>query len=213
VKALIVVGCLLVTSGCIKRLTGPALPAILNASVVYSPQTYAGDLARYNVAVFVNPSQAQAIRNSIVWSIMTGIDYAYGTYTSLLFAGKGTLGVVEDSTLLGMIAAGTIAANPATKTILGVLTGAVAGVNLSADQHFFAQQSFQSLAVAMQTRRAKALESITSSLNQDVTAYPLAAAQRDLMSYYFAGTLAGGLEELQEETTAAAQMHTARGLH
>lgn len=214
-KLFILVFGLTVLCGCVKRLSLPTPPAILSTPL-YTPANYASDVVRYNAALAATPGNlaaAKDIRNAIVYQVMTQVDYAYGSYAAELFVGKGTIGVVQDAANLGMVAASTLAGNPATKTILGILSGAVIGLNLSANNNFFAQQSFQTLAIAMQTRRDKARESIQKALASDVSTYPLQLGLRDLTSYYFAGTLAGGLQEMQEEASAAAQLHTANGLH
>lgn len=176
----------------------------------YTPDDYKRDLGDYNTNVTSNATLAQQIRNRIAYGFMAEIDDAFGMYTAGLFAGKGTIGVAGDSVQLGMTAAATIATHTPTKTILSALATGLTGVNLSFDKNFFAQQTFQTIAIAMQTRRDKGRAVITTNLAKSVGDYPLAAARRDLVSYFYAGTLPGGLQELQEQAGAAANAQSSK---
>jgi hypothetical protein len=123
-----------------------------------------------------------------------------------LFSGKANVGVTGDTLVLGLTAASTIATHTPTKTLLSALGTAITGVNLSVDKNYFAQQTFQSIAVAMTTRRDKARTAIVQNMSaKDAEDYPLEAAKRDLTAYFYAGTLPGGLQELQEEAASAAK--------
>jgi hypothetical protein len=95
------------------------------------------------------------------------------------------------------------ATNAATKTIFAALNTGISGLNLSISKNYYAEQSFQIIGIAMQTRRDKIRSGIASGLDQDVSAYPLNHAKRDLITYIQAGTLAAGLQELQEEAGVA----------
>jgi hypothetical protein len=194
-------------SGCHKfSVVAPALPPALGHSR-YTPDNYTSDSAQYNNAMAKNPIDKDAgkiWRDKIAYGLMAEIDNSYGQFTKNLFTGKGDIGVAGDSTQLGLTAAAAIATHVPTKTILSALATAFTGVNLSVDKNFFAQQTYQTIAVAMQTRRDKARDALVKSLDDEVTDYPLEAVKRDLVSYFYAGTLPGGLQELQEEAGEAA---------
>jgi|SRR5579864_3741046 len=151
--------------------------------------------------------RAKYFRNKIANNYMGDIDYVYGDYTDALFTGKGWESFIGDATALGFSTASTISAVARTKTILSALGSAVTGISLSADKNFFSQQTFQALAIAMQARRDQARQTIISNLQLTVTDYPLAAVRRDLVSYFYAGTLPGALQEIQME--AAITSHNA----
>jgi len=152
-----------------------------------------------------NAETLKTLRDTMIYGLMAEIDDSYGQFFRRLYAGKADVAVSGDTLILGLTAASTIATHTPTKTILSALGTAVTGVNLSVDKNFFAQQTFQTIAVAMQNRRDKAREKITQSLDDDVQDYPLEAAKRDLVAYFYAGTLPGGLQELQEEAASAAR--------
>jgi hypothetical protein len=168
-----------------------------------NPSPYEKAVEQYdNYTRLDSPDLAKAkfVRNDLVYNIMAGIDRVYGEYAVRLNAGKGAEALSFDSLTLGLTTASTIATHTPTKTILSAIGTGVTGVGQSFDKNFFAQQTFAVIAIAMQTRRDKVRNTIVNNLaQQDVTAYPLAAAKRDLVDYYYSGTLAGGLQELQEE--------------
>jgi hypothetical protein len=58
------------------------------------------------------------------------------------------------------------------------------------------------------------MQTMTDNLDDGVADYPLGAAKRALVSYFFyAGTLPGGLQELQEDAGAAAAKQTPAAFH
>lgn len=197
-------------TGCHKQLliAAPQAPALIGRSK-YTIDEYKADVKTYEANVATNAALAKATRDKIVYGFMGEIDDAYGQYTKSLFTGKGLFGVIGDTETLGLTAASTIATHAPTKTLLSALATGITGVNLSFDKNFFAQQSYQAIATGMQTRRDKARDAIAHHLEDEVADYPLAAARRDLVSYFYAGTLPGGLQELQEEAGAAAKQQAA----
>ncbi len=178
----------------------------------YSLDQYEADLSRYETAISPDTPKldiAQQARNSIAYGLMAQIEIVYGDYYKKLFGRKNASAITGDALTLGLGSAGSIATKVATKTILSALGTGVAGLNLSIDKNLYAQQSFQIIGIAMQTRRDKIRAVVINNLKQDVILYPLTAAKRDLITYLLAGTLPSGLQELQEEAGAAtAQDHT-----
>jgi hypothetical protein len=84
-----------------------------------------------------------------------------------------------------------IARQTATKTLFGALGTAVTGINLSLDKNLFAQQTYQVIAVAMETRRTELFTVISNGLGQkQVTEYPLPAVKRDMVMYLLRGLTA-----------------------
>jgi hypothetical protein len=134
---------------------------------------------------------------------MGQIDVVYGAYYNRLFSTKNGVAVSGDFVTLALSSAASIATMTATKTIFSALGTGFSGIALSVDKNVFAQQSFPVIGVAMQTRRDKVRATVISNLALDTTQYPLLAVKRDLVAYLNAGTLASGLQELQEEAGAA----------
>jgi hypothetical protein len=201
-------------TGCHKQFSVSGPPSLkLMSQSKYKYEDYQKDLEIYNGNLTKDPALAKQIRDKIAYGFMGEIDDAYGYYTRNLYAGKGLFGVSGDTTELGLTAAATIATHAPTKTLLSALATGITGVNLSFDKNFFAQQTFQAIGIAMQTRRDKARAEIIDHLDDPVDDYPLEAARRDLVSYYYAGTLPGGLQELQEEAGKAAAAQPPTTLH
>lgn len=171
---------------------------------VYTVEEYVNNKQNYETEAPkpVASSNAVALRNTIVYGLMTDIDIAYNNRYRKIFGRKEGFAVTGDVLTLGLGAAGTIAANKATKTIFAALSTAISGTALSINKNYYAEQSFQILGIAMQIRRDKARASIEQKLQQPIASYPLNAAKRDLMAYEQAGTLEAALQELQEEAGA-----------
>lgn len=175
-------------------------PSTVDPSV-YTVEEYNKDKAAYDSATDLNVAKLK--RNDITWGLMTDVEILYNSRYQKLFGGKNLAAVIGDGLTLGLGAAGTIATNAATKTIFAALDTGFSGLNLSISKNYYAEQSFQVIGIAMQTRRDKIRAAIAAGLAQDATAYPLNQAKRDLISYIQAGTLAAGLQELQEEAGVA----------
>jgi hypothetical protein len=173
----------------------------------YALDDYKKDLDAYKTAATpgagANPELAKVTRNNIAYGLMSQIDVVYGAYYNRLFSSKNAVAIGGDALTLGLSTAATIATHAATKTILSALGTGFSGLALSVDKNYFAQQTFPVIGVAMQTRRDKVRATIVANLALDTATYPLSAAKRDLVAYFNAGTLASGLQELQEEAGAA----------
>ena len=200
-----------VSFGCHKySVVQPTVPPILQKRQ-YTDADYRRDLKAYNEeqAGENNQETLKELRAKIVYGVMQEIDDAYGQFARRLYAGKADIAVGGDTLVLGLTAGATIATHTPTKTILSALGTALTGVNLSIDKNFFAQQTYQAIAVAMSTRRDKVRTGIMNHLqDDDAEDYPLEAAMRDLVSYFYSGTLPGGLQELQEEAANAAKQQS-----
>jgi hypothetical protein len=161
--------------------------------------------------VAINLDRAKYFRNKIVDRFAGDIDHVYGEYTNSLYAGKGVEAVTGDIVSLGLTAASAITLVTRTKTILAALATGVTGVSLSIDKNLFGQQTFAALAIAMQARRDEARSSIVKNEQLAVTDYTLEAARRDLVSYFYSGTLPGAIQEIQQEAATKSAAVTGTG--
>jgi len=203
------VSILLNSAGCRKFGKSLALPAKPQLPYIYSQKDYDNDIAVYRAnAPFITDDAkqkaAQAARNDIAWGLMGLMDDLYNVYSANLYSGKGAIAVTGDTANLALTTAVTIASKTAAKTLFGALGTAVTGINLSVDQNVFAQQTYQVIALAMETRRTALYTQISDGLaKKTVLEYPLTAVKRDLVLYLYAGSLPGGLQEIQKEAAAA----------
>jgi hypothetical protein len=200
---------LLTVLGCRKYGKSLALPARPQLPYIYSQRDYDHDIATYNANAPVitddaKQKLAQAARNDIAWGLMGLMDDLYNVYSAHLYSGKGAIAVAGDSASLGLTTAVAIASRTAAKTLFGALGTAVTGISLSVDKNAFAQQTYQVIALAMETRRTAIYTEISDGLaKKTVLEYPLTAVKRDLVLYLYAGSLPGGLQEIQKEAGAA----------
>ena len=207
---------LLNTAGCRKFGKSLALPARPQLPYVYSQKDYDSDIAAYNANAPVitddtKQKLAQAARNDIGWGLMGLMDDLYNVYSANLYSGKGAVAVTGDAVNVGLTTAVAIASRTAAKTLFGVLGTAVTGINLSVDKNVFAQQTYQVIALAMETRRTAIYTEISDGLaKKSVLEYPLPAVKRDLVLYLYAGSLPGGLQEIQKEAGAASALTDSR---
>jgi len=206
---LIVAAVLFQSAGCRKNGRSLALPARPQLPYIYSQKDYDKDVAAYNAdaPALADPAKqrsAQAARNDIAWGLMGLMDDLYNVYSANLYSGKGAIAVTGETASLGLTTAVAIASRTAAKTLFGALGTAITGINLSVDKNVFAQQTYQVIALAMETRRSAIYVEISDALaKKTVLEYPLTAVKRDLVLYLYAGSLPGGLQEIQKEAGAA----------
>lgn len=207
---------LLTTTDCRKYGKSLALPARPRLPYIYSQKEYDIDIAAYSAnapAITDEAKQrmAQAARNDIAWGLMGLMDDLYNAYSAHLYSGKGAIAITGDAANLGLTTAVAIAGRTAAKTLFGALGTAVTGINLSVNNNVFAQQTYQVIALAMETRRTAIYSEISDGLaKKSVLEYPLAAVKRDLVLYLYAGSLPGGLQEIQKEAGAASALTDSR---
>jgi hypothetical protein len=207
--AVTAVGILLSTAGCRTFGKSLALPAKPPLPYLYSQTDYDHDIAAYvsnadSIADEGKQKAAQAARNDIAWGLMGLMDDLYNVYAANLYSGKGAIAVTGDAANLGLTTAAAISARAAAKTLFGALGTAATGINLSVDRNVFGQQTYQVIALAMETRRTALYAEISDGLaKKTVQEYPLTAVKRDLVLYLYAGSLPGGLQEIQKEAGAA----------
>jgi Fibronectin type III domain len=216
-------GALLFLCGCgLQHFTiaAPNTPAIAPSNY-YSPDAFAADSTIYKQATDPAPvsaaktvaydvTYAKQKRNDITYGLMSQIEVVYGAYYNHLFVYQSSVAIGSDALTLGLSAASSIATHAATKTLFSALGTGIAGIGLSTQKNLFSQQAFPIIGLAMETRRDSLRAQIIQNLANDVATYPLNAAERDLTAYLNAGTLPGGLQEIQSEAGAASAAQSAK---
>lgn len=202
---------ILLTS-CVGRLERPSIPGVIAVPAPdgktgnYTLQNYADDLADYDKKT---GEAAVGVRNKIVYSLMAEIDYVFYDYETKLFLNEGLSHVGADFLQLGMAAGGALTNGTRGKTILSALLSGVTGVDLSVDKNFFSQQTVQAITSSMEANRDRIKTIILQQLDQTTTSYPYPAARVDLIHYFFAGTLPGGLQQLNQDAGTNAKSEKA----
>jgi len=189
-------------TGCIGRIRGPAVPKTISAPV-YDDKHFVDDVKKYHDST--DQASKKALRDQIVYGLMADIEYLYRDYAGNLFVNNAWFNVGGDFLELGLGTASTLGNGARTKTILSALGSAVAGQRISVDKNFFRQRTIEAIVNAMEARRSAVEKRIIDSLQKTVELYPFEAALKDLREYFFAGTLEGGLTEMQQQTAAAAK--------
>ena len=194
-------------TGC-AALNRPKIPAVIapDPKASYTVDKFTADLGNYDKAA---GTAQMTVRNKMVYSIAAEIDFAFYNYETELFLNEGKFHVGADFVQLGLAAGSTISPAVRTKTILSALLSGVTGVNLSIDKNFFRQQTVQAIASSMEANRDRIKTAILTQLKLDTTAYPFSAARADLIHYFFAGTLSGGLQQLNQDAATNAQTQKA----
>jgi hypothetical protein len=209
------IAAVLLLIGCAGRFERPGIPAVVapqpsgKAGGNYTIEKYNADLAAYATAsddaAAAGLAKAIRLRNKMAYSLMAEIDYAFGDYETRLFINEGSFHVASDFVQLGLAAGSTVTVGARGKTILSALLSGVTGTSLSIDKNFFRQQTVEAITSSMEANRDRIKTVILQQLKQDTSTYPFEAARSDLIKYFFAGTLSGGLLELHQDAAANAK--------
>jgi hypothetical protein len=196
-------------TGCAGRVEKPRVPNVIAVPAPdgktgnYTLENYRDDLSAYSKA---SGPEAVRLRNKMVYGIAAEIDFVFFDYETKLFLNEGRFHVGSDFIQLGLAAGSTIT-NPArAKTVLSAALTGVTGLSLSIDKNYFRQQTVQSIMSSMEANRDRIKTIILQQLLQDTTTYPFEAARSDLIKYFFAGTLAGGLQQLSQQAATNAEI-------
>jgi hypothetical protein len=206
-------------SGCASRLEKPRLPDVFKdpppagkTNGTYTLDLFNADFGDYTKAI-KNPvpteidlKTATALRNKMVYGVMAEIDYVYQNYEISLFMNEGSFKVATDVLQLGLGMASTITNGARSKTVLSAVLTGFTGTTLSIDKNFFRQQTVQALISSMQAGRDRTKAIIIKRLNSETaSSYSFQAARSDMAAYFFAGTLPGALQELNQTAAASAK--------
>ena len=187
-------------SGCGGKVERPTIPPLTQR--LYTLYQYDADVASYNGAT---TTAKRELRDKIINRILVEIEYFFRVYEGRLFVNRGSFNVAADFVELGL-STGVTLINPArTKAVLGALLSGATGTKLSIDKNFYREQTVQAILSSMEANRDKVKTRILLRMNKDdAIAYPLETAQSDLIEFFFAGRLQGGLQQLQSDSCSQA---------
>ena len=199
-------------TGCIAHIKGPAVPQSIG-NPIYKDGDLGDDMMNYRSATTpatLDLAAAKGYRDRMVYGLMADIEYLFRDYEGNLFIDSAKFNIGGDFLELGLSTAATLGNGARTKTILSALGSAAAGNRISLDKNFFRQRTFEAIVNAMEARRSAVEKRILDQLQKGVDLYPFEAGLKDLREYFFAGTLEGGLTELQQQSGAAARANLHR---
>ena len=153
----------------------------------------------------VGETEKQRVRGEIVFELMTAIDQGYQDHEKAFKAGFASKDVLLDSTHLAIDLAATVMVPAQTKTVLSAIATGLGGVNVSIDKNYFDQKSIEIVMLEMRSMRKTKADEITGNLKtQSISQYPLSAAMRALVLYYYCGSTTNALISLQAKAAQPA---------
>lgn len=186
---------------------GPKKPALLDAQCLPSFEYVATTNAHYYLAVYTNaaPADRKRVRNQILSDLMAIIDYNYHQYEWALRDNKSVKDTSVDIVTLALTAAATASGAEQVKTILSATAAGVIGANISFDKNVFQNNTIQVLQLQMRSLRAQREEQLIRGMAKPDEDYPLQTGIRDIVAYYYAGSITGALIALTAEIGAKAR--------
>jgi hypothetical protein len=187
---------------------GANMPALLKNPKRMPVFNYTDSKAdNYYLKIYDNAASAdqQAVRNRILNDLMTMIDYNYHQFENNLRGDKAVQELGADIATLGLTAASTVMGGAETKTILSAIATGVVGVNSSIDKEVFQNNTIQALQLQMRAARADTETKLNTGMKQSITNYPLEYGVRDVVAYYYAGSLNDALIGLVQNSSTDAK--------
>ncbi len=150
--------------------------------------------ASYYLTLYKNAgTNQQTIRNEILNDLMGLIDYNYHEFETGLRQDAAIKNLAADIASLGLTAAATAAGGNEVKTILSAIATGVVGANTALDKDAFQNNTVQALELEMRSLRSGMEAKLNTGMKQSVTDYPLQAGLRDVVEYYYSGSLTDAL--------------------
>jgi len=205
-KSLIVALPLCGLAGCI-HINRPAVPVTVSprGQGAYSAADFKAAYAQYQAAVKAGQfDQAKVERDAMINRIEVDIESNYREYEGKLEATRAALTTVGDATELGVSAAIGVVGATDVKDLLSAALTSLKGSRLSFDKNFFREKTTEILISKMEASRDAIRNRITQKMDLDVGKYPFEEAWRDLVEFFYAGTLQSAIVQLGNDAGAAA---------
>ena len=181
--------------------------------MAYSKEEFTAEYAAYKKAIEQrNLADARVKRDAMINRIEADVESNYREFESKLATTRASLQTGSDVVELGASAAiGVVGASDVKDLLAAALTG-FKGARLSFEKNFFREKTTEILISQMQAYRESIRNRITDKVSKlDVSGYPFEEAWRDLVEFFYAGTLQGALQQLANETGKAAAAEKAAG--
>jgi hypothetical protein len=149
--------------------------------------------------------RARVLRDQLVNSIRVEIEMNYREFEQNLFTGRATFNTAADIAELALAGAATITHGESAKTILSAVLTAAKGARLSYDKNFFREKTTEAIIASMQAGRSRKLANIINNMDLPVQKYPFEQAWVDLVDFFYAGTVEGGLLSITTEAGSKAE--------
>jgi len=182
--------------------TLPKVPAVLDVGTGltrYATNDFLVDYSRYQTAFTnANTNLATALRNMMISRVRLDVEGNFHDFESELFGGRALVQTAEDWAEFALAMATTITVGERAKTVLAAILTAVKGARLSVDKNWFREKATEAIISSMKAERQKKLTLIETKLSGNAMEYPFEEAWVDLLEYFYAGTLQGGIQAIAE---------------
>ena len=202
------VACLVLTGCSTVRATKPAL---INSARLPSFNYTSPRAANYYLTVYDNaaPADKAKVRNAILNDLMATIDLNYHEFEARLRTDKAVKDTAAEIVTLGLTAASTAVGGEEAKTILSAIATGVVGANSSLDKNILQNNTIQTLELEMRALRAEREHDLLNGMADTDAHYPLQSGIRDVIAYYYAGSLTDAMLGLVEKTGSEAEANLA----
>ena len=139
---------------------------------------------------------AKIDRNRFVFTIMGQIEANYGDFEHTFRSHRAAAETITDAALLGVSAATAVVGEAGIKDMLSAAGVAGSGTKLSAEKNFFNEEGTTALMTQMRASRATIEAQIIKRCSDDVTAYSLEEAWKDLNRYVNAGSIESAMIQI-----------------
>jgi len=153
-------------------------------------------------------AQARMSRNNFIAAGTTAIDEAYFEFEKEFKALISAKNASVDSVSIILTTAAAVFDGSTTKTVLAAIDTSLKGINTAVDRHTLREKTIELLNSEMRRQRAQ-VEAQTKDLiaaddDAAVLKFSLEDARRQLVSYFYAGSVTNALTTLAANTAAGA---------
>ena len=207
-KGLVPIIAIILHVGCSARMDKPRTPATLksnSSTVLYTVDEFKKDRIDYKAAFDTDIDKARRLRDAIINRIRLDVEANYRDYESTLFFDRAKTNLGADFLELSLAFATTVSNGERVKTVLGAVLSGVKGTRLSYDKNFFRERTVEIIISKMQASRDEVKNRIIQKMSAlPADKYTLEEAMGDLVEFFHAGTLQGGIQALANEAGKAA---------
>lgn len=197
---LLLVGCL--------HANRPRVPDSLSNSkdTKYSAQDFKKDYDTYKQQVTAgNNDRATALRDQMINRIEVDIEQDYREFEASFSQSRAGIQTTGDVVELGISAATGIVSGTDIKDLLSASLTAFKGTRLSVEKNYFREKTTEALVSQMQAYRDTVRNRVTQKTTElDARKYPFEEAWRDLVEFFYAGTLQAALQQLANQAGQSA---------
>lgn len=157
---------------------------------------------RESYADTLDAHQRRTMRDAIVFAALAWIEEHAQRSRIRLATARAAHDAAGDVAVIGLSAAATLAGGEAVKSALSATAAALVGANRAIDVRFLNEQNTAAIITQMETNHLAARAAIEARLRaMDDAAYPLAAADIDLIDCLYAGSPTRALASLADEAS------------